>query len=184
MPIRSGRPLAEQQASHVAGDAKVDEPQASVEAAAEERLVGLVDVEETRLAAAAKRASERGARPGTFFDYRRMFDAVHKDIDAVFVATPDHHHAPASMIAIQLGKHVFCEKPLCHDVHQARALAEAAKKQRVITLMGNQGHCGEGYLTGTITRVSIRSTGVIGGISAPAGWGTGAATTWTAPFGH
>jgi predicted dehydrogenase len=119
--------------------------EASVEAAAGERLAALVDVDDGRVAAAAKSVAQRGAKPATFFDYRRMFDAMHKDIDAVFVAAPDHHHAPASMIAIQLGKHVFCEKPLCHDVHQARALAEAAKKHNVITLMGNQGHCGEGY---------------------------------------
>jgi predicted dehydrogenase len=55
-----------------------------------------------------------------------MFDAMHKDIDAVFIATPDHHHAPASMAAMQLGKHVFCKKPLCHDIYQARTLAAAA----------------------------------------------------------
>jgi hypothetical protein len=74
-----------------------------------------------------------------------MFDAVHRDIDAVFVATPDHHHAPASWRAIQLGKHVFCEKPLCHDLWQARALAKAASQHKVTTMMGNQGHCEEGY---------------------------------------
>ena len=117
----------------------------SVQAAAGERLVALVDVEDRRLAAAAAKAAEGGARPRTFFDYRRMFDAMHKEIDVVFVATPDHHHAPASMLAMQHGKHVFCEKPLCRDIHQARALAAAAKRHKVITLMGNQGHCAEGY---------------------------------------
>ena len=54
--------------------------------------------------------------PKSFYDYRQMFDKMHKDIDAVFVATPDHQHAPASMMAIKLGKHVYCEKPLTlHD---------------------------------------------------------------------
>ncbi len=110
-----------------------------MEAAAKERLVALVDVEEARLDAAAHRASRGGVRPRTFFDYRRMFDAVHKDIDAVFVATPDHHHAPASMISIKLGNDVFCEKPLCHDICQARSLAEAARNCKVTTAMGNQG---------------------------------------------
>ncbi len=119
--------------------------EASLQAALGEKLVALVDVDDGRVAAAVKCAGERGVKPSTFVDYRRMFDAVHKQIDAVFVAAPDHHHAPASMIAIQLGKHVFCEKPLCHDVHQARTLAAAAKKHNVVTLMGNQGHCGEGY---------------------------------------
>jgi len=71
--------------------------------------------------------------------------AMHQEIDAVFVATPDHHHAPASLRAIQLGRHVFCEKPLCHGLWQARALAQAATKHKVTTMMGNQGHCDEGY---------------------------------------
>jgi hypothetical protein len=76
-----------------------------------------------------------------------MFDVMHKEIDVVLVATPDHHHAPASMRAIQLGKHVFCEKPLCHDIAEARALAKAAKRHKVTTMMGNQGHCADGYRT-------------------------------------
>lgn len=119
--------------------------EASLAAAASQRLVALVDVDDARLAAASKSVAPGGPKPATFFDYRTMFDRVHKQIDAVFVATPDHHHAPASMIAITLGKHVFCEKPLCHDIHQARRLAEAAAKHKVITLIGNQGHCGAGY---------------------------------------
>jgi predicted dehydrogenase len=119
--------------------------EASLTAALGEKLVAIVDVDDSRLAAAAKKAAESGANPRTFFDYRQMFDTMHKEIDAVFVATPDHHHAPAAMRAIQLGKHVFCEKPLCHDIWQAHALARAAKKHKVTTMMGNQGHCEEGY---------------------------------------
>ncbi|MGO8752331.1 MAG: Gfo/Idh/MocA family oxidoreductase [Thermoguttaceae bacterium] len=119
--------------------------EASLMTAAEEKLVAIADVDDARLAVAAAKVSGLGVKPKTFFDYRRMFDAVHKDIDAVFVATPDHHHAPASMMAMQLGKHVFCEKPLCHDIGQARALAAAAGKTKVVTQMGNQGHCAEGY---------------------------------------
>ena len=107
--------------------------------------MAIVDVEDGRLAAAANRASANGGKPKEFFDYRRMFDAMHREIDAVFIATPDHHHAPASMMAMQLGKHVFCEKPLCHDVSQARALAKVAKETKVTTMMGNQGHCAVGY---------------------------------------
>jgi len=112
----------------------------SLRAASGERLVAIVDVEDSRLAAAAKKAEEGGARPRAFFDY-----AMHREIDAVFVATPDHHHAPASMLALRHDKHVFCEKPLCHDIHEARALAKAAKARRLTTMMGNQGHCAEGY---------------------------------------
>jgi predicted dehydrogenase len=117
----------------------------SLEAALGEQLVAIVDVDDARLAVATKKASEHNAHPRAFYDYRRMFDAVHKDIDAVMVATPDHHHAPASLRALKLGKHVFCEKPLCHDVAEARALAKAARRHKVTTMMGNQGHCGDGY---------------------------------------
>jgi predicted dehydrogenase len=119
--------------------------EASLQAALGEKLVALVDIDDARLGTAAKKASDAGAAPRTFNDYRKMFDAMHPQIDAVFVATPDHHHAAASMLAIGLGKHVFCEKPLCHDISEARALAKAAKARKVTTMMGNQGHCEEGY---------------------------------------
>src|ERR1039457_3304293 len=117
----------------------------SLDGALTENLVAIVDVDDQRLAAAAKKAAARGAQPKAFSDYRRMFDTMHKEIDAGFVATPDHNHAPASMLAIQYGKHVYCEKRLCHDVFEARALAHAARRHKVTTMMGNQGHCEEGY---------------------------------------
>ena len=83
--------------------------------------------------------------PKSFYDYRQMFDKMHKDIDAVFVATPDHQHAPASMMAIKLGKHVYCEKPLTYTIDEARRLATAAREQKVATQMGNQGRAEEGW---------------------------------------
>ena len=78
-----------------------------------------------------------------FKDYRRMFDSSHREFDAVIVATPDHHHAPASLGAIRLGKHVYCEKPLTHSVGEAREVATAARAARVATQMGNQGQASE-----------------------------------------
>ncbi len=69
---------------------------------------------------------------------------MHKQIDLVFVATPENTHAAASMMAIKLGKHVYCEKPLTHDIFEARALGLAARQHKVMTQMGNQGHAGEG----------------------------------------
>ena len=119
--------------------------ESSLAAALGESLVAMVDVDDGRLAVAGKKAAESGAKPRAFFDYRRMFDTMHREIDAVFVATPDHHHAPAALRALQMDKHVFCEKPLCHDLGQARALAKAANQHKVTTMMGNQGHCDEGY---------------------------------------
>ena len=77
-----------------------------------------------------------GARQ--FTDYRQMLDEV-KEIDGVVIATPDHHHAFASMEAIRRGKHVYCEKPLTHSVWEARHLAGAARPARVATQMGNGG---------------------------------------------
>ncbi|NUO79692.1 Gfo/Idh/MocA family oxidoreductase [candidate division KSB1 bacterium] len=76
-------------------------------------------------------------------DYRKMLDENHKSIDAVVVATPDHTHAVIAMAAIKMGKHVYCEKPLTHSIGEARALAEAARKAKVVTQMGNQGHASE-----------------------------------------
>ena len=67
-----------------------------------------------------------------------------KDIDAVIVATPDHTHAVAAMAAMRRGKHVYVQKPLTHTVYEARMLTEAARKYKVVTQMGNQGHSGEG----------------------------------------
>jgi predicted dehydrogenase len=115
------------------------------ELAAGERLVALVDVDEAKVAEAVKRVGARANNVPVFHDYRRMYDAHARDLDAVLIATPDHHHAPAAVRAIRLGKGVFCEKPLTWSVHEARTLAAEAKRQRVHTSMGNQGHAGEGY---------------------------------------
>ncbi|MGO8744957.1 MAG: Gfo/Idh/MocA family oxidoreductase [Thermoguttaceae bacterium] len=83
--------------------------------------------------------------PKSFADYRQMFDKMSREIDAVFVATPDNHHAPASMMAIRRGKHVYCEKPLTHDIREARQLTLAAREHKVATQMGNQGRAEEGW---------------------------------------
>jgi predicted dehydrogenase len=110
-----------------------------------ERLVALVDVDDERLAGAVKGVSAKNPNPTVFADYREMFDKCHKDLDAVLISTPDHHHAPATIRAMSLGKSVYCEKPLTHCLYEARTLTEAAKKFKVATQMGNQGHSGEGY---------------------------------------
>jgi predicted dehydrogenase len=75
-------------------------------------------------------------------DYRKMLEDQ-KDIDAVVVGTPDHHHAFAAMAAMQHGKHVYCEKPLTHSVWEARQMAQAAREHKVATQMGNQGQASE-----------------------------------------
>ena len=113
---------------------------AHVDAAGGQNLVAMCDVDKDRLGNQAKRFP----KAKTYTNYRKMLDEVAKDIDAVFVATPDHHHAFATMAAIKRGKHVYCEKPLTHSVWEARQVAEAARKAKVATQMGNQGHSTEG----------------------------------------
>jgi predicted dehydrogenase len=115
---------------------------------AKENLVAIVDADEKRQTAVKKWLSDKGQDPAklqVFNDYRVMFDKIGKQLDAVFIATPNHHHAPATMLAMQLGKAVYCEKPLCHDIAEARKLREMARQAKAATQMGNQGHCDDGY---------------------------------------
>ncbi len=77
-------------------------------------------------------------------DWREMFDKEHKNFDAVSVSTPDHNHAIITYHAMQMGKHVYVQKPLTHDIYEARMLTEAAKKYKVVTQMGNQGASNDG----------------------------------------
>lgn len=77
-------------------------------------------------------------------DYREMFDKEHKNFDAVSVSTPDHSHAVIASAAMQLGKHVYVQKPLTHDIYEARQLTELAKRFKVCTQMGNQGASNDG----------------------------------------
>ena len=103
-------------------------------------IVALCDVDDRR----ASRAYNKYAKARKFTDFRKMLDKMGKDIDAVCVSTPDHVHAVAAMMAIKMGKHVYCQKPLTHSVSEARALREAAAKHKVATQMGNQGHSSGG----------------------------------------
>ena len=76
-------------------------------------------------------------------DFRKLFDEV-KDLDAVTISTPDHTHAVIAMTAIKQGKHVYVQKPLTHNIHEARTLTKAAREYKVVTQMGNQGASGDG----------------------------------------
>ena len=80
----------------------------------------------------------------TFKDYRVMLDKMRKDIDGVVIATPDHNHAVIALEALKRKKHLYVEKPLTYSIQEARVLTEAARKAKVVTQMGNQGHSGEG----------------------------------------
>ena len=118
----------------------------SLDCSLRERLVAMVEIDDKRIAKAMEKVKKsKSKHPATvFFDYRKMLDKCHKDLDVVLVATPDHNHAPAAIRAINLGKAAFAQKPLAHNIYECYALAKAAKEHKVPTQMGNQRHCGEG----------------------------------------
>ncbi len=117
-------------------------------------VVALCDCDENTL-------NERAAKfphAKKYFDYRKLFDEMAKEFDAVTVSTPDHNHAPASIMAMKHGKHVYCQKPLTHTVYEARQMREVAKKTGVCTQMGNQGSAANGVRRA----VEIVQAGVLG----------------------
>ena len=107
-----------------------------------EQIIAAADVDARHAAGSIKRIKSRFAGAKIYTDYRKLFDEQ-KQLDAVWVATPDHHHFPASIRALDAGLAVYCEKPLCHDIYEARKLRELAKAKKVATQMGNQGHSGQ-----------------------------------------
>ncbi len=112
---------------------------ANIKGTSSENIVALCDVDDRRAAQMFK-AYPKAKK---YKDYRIMLDDMDKSIDAVLVSTPDHIHAGAVMRAIRMGKHVYCEKPLAHSIHEVRQITEAARKHNVQTQMGNQGHSSE-----------------------------------------
>jgi len=119
-----------------------------------ESIVALCDVDEERLAAASK------LHPGAklYHDYRELLEQ--ENLDAVVVATPDHHHAPATMRAMNRDLHVYCEKPLTHTVEEARKIATVAAERKLATQMGTQNHEHPGY----VRLVKMLQSGVIGDV--------------------
>lgn len=105
-----------------------------------QNIVAICDVNEANLQVAA----ERHPRARKEIDFRRLFDHA-GEFDAVVVSTCEHTHAFATLPALQLGKHVYCEKPLTHNVYEARVIRLAAAKAKVATQMGTQIHAGENY---------------------------------------
>jgi predicted dehydrogenase len=108
---------------------------------------------------AGKAAEQSGQKPELYSDFRKVLDR--KDIDAVVVATPDHWHAHASIMAMQAGKDVYCEKPLSHSIGEGKAMVAAAAKHKRVTQMGNLIHAGENYHR----MVEIVQSGVLGQIT-------------------
>ncbi len=126
------------------------------------QVVALCDVDANTLAAAAKKYP--GAKQ--YRDYRKMFAEIAGEIDSVNVGTPDHMHAAAAMSAINLGKHVYVQKPLTHDVWEARKLTEAVRAKKVQSQMGIQVHSSREY------RLAVRviQDGAIGKVKEAHSW--------------
>ena len=97
-----------------------------------------------------------------YHDYRKMLEEMEVDIDAVVVSTPNHSHAPASVMAMRMSKHVYCEKPGAHSVFEARVMAETASQQGVATQLGTQVHASENFRR----IVELVRAGAIGDVSA------------------
>ena len=125
-------------------------------------VTALCDVDSNNLAAAKK------LYPGAkaYIDYRKLFDELGNSIDAVIVSTPDHTHAPASMMAMNMGKPVYCQKPLTHHVSEARAMRKLAKDKNLITQMGIQCHSSDEYRKAVI----LIQSGIIGKVSCVRAW--------------
>ena len=104
-------------------------------------VVAICDVDEQRLGEASQKKFPRAR---SFVDFRKMLEEMESQIDAVTVSTPDHVHAPAAVMAMRMGKHCFCQKPLTHTLHEARVMAEVARQKKVATQMGNQGTANRG----------------------------------------
>lgn len=119
-----------------------------------ENIYALCDVDENTLNARKKKYPDAQ----TFKDYRKMLDAIGKNVDAVIVATPDHHHAPAATLAMKMGKHVYCQKPLVQTVQEARIMRQLAGEKKLATQMGNQGSAENGLRHA----VEVIQAGVIG----------------------
>jgi predicted dehydrogenase len=103
-------------------------------------MIALCDVDDTR----AKKSREAHPKAKYYKDFRTMLEKEENNIDAVSVSTPDHMHAVQAMMAMKMGKHVYVQKPMAHDIYEARMLTEAAEKYKVVTQMGNQGSSGDG----------------------------------------
>jgi hypothetical protein len=123
-------------------------------------IVGLCDVDKNNLEYKVKQFAQffPDQKPQLFKDYREMFDKIGKDIDAVTISTPDHHHGVAAVRALRSGKHVFCQKPLVQTVKEARLVRSLAAEKKLATQMGNQGSAEPGLRRA----VEIIQSGVIG----------------------
>ena len=133
-----------------------------------QNIVAICDIDEQRLAA----AGEHFPDAKRYTDWRKLLEQ--KDIEAVTISTPDHTHAPATYSAISLGKHVYTQKPLTHDVHESRILTQAAEKAGIVSQMGIQHHSSARLKIA----VQVIRDGAIGEVSEVHTWTDRPGTFW------
>lgn len=125
-------------------------------------IVSLCDVDDRQ----AEVSRTNFPKASYYKDFREMLQKEKNNIDACTISTPDHTHTVATLSAMQLGKHVYTQKPLTHDIYEARILAQAAKKYKVVTQMGNQGGSGDGVRIAK----EIHDAGMIGQVYEVQAW--------------
>lgn len=125
-------------------------------------VVGLCDVDSNAII----KASEIHPNAKTYKDYRVMLKEMANEIDAVIVSTPDHTHAPASIMAMEMDKPVYCQKPLAHHVSEVRAMRKIAEEKNLVTQMGIQVHSFYDYKLATL----LIQSGIIGKVSRVRAW--------------
>ena len=127
-----------------------------------ENVVALCDVDDAR----AGKAYQRYPKARKFKDFRKMYDSIAKQIDAVVISTPDHTHFHPAMAALQLGKHLYCEKPMAHTIWEVRQMTDLARKQKVATQLGVQRHT----IPNVHRVVELIKAGAIGSVSEVHSW--------------
>jgi len=140
-PVAAKEPRSPNEKLNIAAIGTYNRAKADIKGCADENIVALVDIDSKFLDAAGN--DYPAARK--YRDFRIMLEKEADNIDAVIVGTPDHTHAPAAAMALRLGKHVYCEKPLTHTVYEARKLAQLAAEKKLVTQMGTQIHAGHNY---------------------------------------
>jgi predicted dehydrogenase len=162
----TGRPVSANEKLNIGVIGTSGRAHGNIEGVLGENIVAVCDIDD-RLLASAK---ERFPAAATFVDFRKLIER--KDIDAVVISTADHTHAPAAVVAMKLGKHVYCEKPLSHSVYEARVIRETAAQTKVATQMGTQIHAGDNYRR----VVEVIKSGAIGPVREAHTW---VAKTWS-----
>lgn len=125
-------------------------------------VAALCDVDEERL----ERAAKLHPQATKHIDFRQMLEKEEKNIDIVSVGTPDHIHAPASLMAMKMGKHIYCQKPLAHNIMEVRKMAQIAAEKKLVTQMGTQMHATENFHRA----VEIIQAGAIGPVHEVVAW--------------